>query len=92
MMKTPFAILQCAVIALLMSWPALAYAHNGGSGISGFLHELAHALSGLNHVNAMLAAGLWASQLGLSSSMVGYRAKWGVSCGRITLHFPWRQS
>jgi urease accessory protein len=58
--------LSVAALALL---PSLAHAHIGigQAGITeagGFLHGLAHPASGLDHVCAMLAVGLWAAQLG----------------------------
>lgn len=50
--------------------PSFAYAHTG-LGSSGFLHGLSHPFSGLDHVCAMLAVGVWATQL-------GGRAIWAV--------------
>jgi len=44
--------------------PAFAYAHIGIGAASGFMSGLAHPLSGLDHVCAMLAVGLWAVQMG----------------------------
>jgi len=44
--------------------PSFAYAHVGVGETSGFLHGLAHPTSGLDHVCAMLAVGLWAAQMG----------------------------
>jgi len=49
--------------------PSFAFAHTGAghAGIGeagGFMHGLAHRASGLDHVYAMLAVGLWAAQLG----------------------------
>lgn len=42
--------------------PSLAHAHGGEAG--GFLHGLTHPASGLDHTCAMLAVGLWATQMG----------------------------
>lgn len=53
--------LPVAALALL---PSLAYAHVGAGETSGFLHGLTHPTSGLDHVCAMLAVGLWAAQMG----------------------------
>ena len=58
--------LSVAALALL---PSFAYAHVGigQAGIAeanGFLHGLMHPASGLDHVCAMLAVGLWAAQTG----------------------------
>lgn len=53
-----------AVLALLL--PAMACAHvDGGTiGSSGLLDGFLHPLSGLDHVVAMVAVGLWGAQLG----------------------------
>lgn len=53
--------LPVAALALL---PSLAYAHAGIGEISGFMHGLTHPASGLDHLCAMLAVGLWAAQTG----------------------------
>jgi len=45
-------------------FPALAQAHAGIGATHGFLFGLAHPFSGLDHLVAMLAVGLWAAQLG----------------------------
>ena len=44
--------------------PSFAYAHVGVGETSGFMHGLSHPISGLDHVCAMLAVGLWAAQMG----------------------------
>ncbi|MDD5384224.1 MAG: HupE/UreJ family protein [Gallionella sp.] len=44
--------------------PSSVYAHVGVGEASGFLHGLTHPTSGLDHVCAMLAVGLWAAQMG----------------------------
>ena len=53
--------LSVTALALL---PSLAYAHVGIGETGGFLHGLTHPVSGLDHICAMLAAGLWAVQTG----------------------------
>jgi urease accessory protein len=52
------------VVLLLV--PALAFAHiqGGTTGNAGFLTGLMHPVSGLDHVAAMVAVGLWGAQLG----------------------------
>jgi urease accessory protein len=45
-------------------WPALAFAHVGQGRAEGFLAGLSHPVSGLDHVLAMVAVGLWGAQLG----------------------------
>ena len=44
--------------------PSFAYAHVGAGETGGFMHGLMHPVSGLDHVCAMLAVGLWAAQMG----------------------------
>jgi urease accessory protein len=58
------------VTTALMLVPVLAQAHPGHAG-AGFVHGFAHPLSGLDHLLAMFAVGLWATQL-------GGRALWAV--------------
>lgn len=50
------------VIVLLM--PSLASAHTGADLHNGWLHGFMHPLSGLDHVLAMVAVGLWTAQSG----------------------------
>ncbi|HEU4381952.1 MAG TPA: HupE/UreJ family protein [Anaeromyxobacteraceae bacterium] len=45
-------------------WPAAALAHQRGGEAAGLLSGLGHPLSGLDHVLAMIAVGLWGAQLG----------------------------
>ncbi|MBS3652517.1 HupE/UreJ family protein [Pseudaminobacter sp. 19-2017] len=59
--------------AALVMTTVPAFAHPGhGSGAAPFLAGLVHPLSGLDHVVAMVAVGLWAAFL-------GWRASWMVS-------------
>ena len=51
-----------AAAALLSASPALA--HAGGAGLTGFFAGLAHPVSGLDHLLAMIAVGLWVAQAG----------------------------
>ena len=58
-------------IALLLAassaaWPVLAVAHieAGSAGDGGFVSGLQHPITGLDHVVAMVAVGLWGAQLG----------------------------
>jgi len=48
----------------LFFWAAAALAHTRGGEGTGFLAGLAHPVSGLDHVLAMIAVGLWGAQLG----------------------------
>lgn len=52
----------CAVAAL--AWPLVASAHVEGGRAEGLLSGLSHPVSGLDHVLAMVAVGLWGAQLG----------------------------
>ncbi len=61
----------CRVIARLFAaplafWPVWAAAHieAGSTGDGGFVSGLQHPVSGLDHVVAMVAVGLWGAQLG----------------------------
>ena len=42
--------------------PSLVFAHTGASPHNGLLHGFYHPLSGLDHMLAMIAVGLWAAQ------------------------------
>jgi urease accessory protein len=50
--------------ALLALAPAIAVAHEETGQAAGFLAGLAHPVSGLDHVLAMVAVGLWGAVLG----------------------------
>lgn len=52
-----------SVALLLATLPALAHVQEGQA--AGFLTGLAHPVSGLDHVLAMVAVGLWGAQLGV---------------------------
>lgn len=78
-------ILSRAVIIVLGALlPSFAYAHVGIGETSGLLHGFAHPFSGLDHLCAMLAVGLWAAQMGGRSvwvvplSFVGVMAVGGM--------------
>ncbi|HAB16572.1 MAG TPA: HupE/UreJ family protein [Verrucomicrobiota bacterium] len=67
-MKTRFK--SSVLIALLVLAPSVANAHPGHPA-SGLAEGLAHPLTGLDHLLAMVAVGLWAAQ-------IGGRARWIV--------------
>ena len=50
------------VVLTLAAWPL--FAHEAGGEAAGLLSGLRHPVSGLDHVVAMLAVGLWGAQLG----------------------------
>jgi urease accessory protein len=52
-------------ILVTVLWPLYAWAHVGSGEAGGFLTGLQHPVSGLDHVVAMLAVGLWGAQLGV---------------------------
>src|SRR5262245_36958102 len=57
-------IATCALaVAVLATQSSAAFAHVGDHA-AGFTAGLAHPFSGLDHVLAMVAVGLWAAQLG----------------------------
>jgi urease accessory protein len=57
-------------VALLALLPAIAFAHEESGQAAGFLSGLAHPVSGLDHVLAMVAVGLWGAVLGLPAIWV----------------------
>lgn len=66
-MKTPDAarLVQVALLSLGLTLvlPDALWAHEGGAAV-GLLNGLKHPVSGMDHVLAMIAVGLWGAQLG----------------------------
>ena len=60
-LQTPVCL---GVLALALLWPLSASAHIEAGQAGGFLSGLSHPVSGLDHVLAMIAVGLWGAQLG----------------------------
>ena len=52
------------ITTVIVLWPLYAWAHVGSGEAGGFLTGLQHPVSGLDHVVAMIAVGLWGAQLG----------------------------
>jgi len=54
------------LLLCLLLWPALVVAHvaPGSGGDGGLVSGLLHPITGLDHVVAMIAVGLWRAQLG----------------------------
>lgn len=69
-MKKLFALIALAA-------PALAFAHPG-HGDSGLLNGLLHPITGLDHILAMLAVGLWAASF-------GGKARWTVPTAFVAM-------
>jgi len=75
----PFSKLKfAAVFALTGLVPMLAGAHPFHGVTNGFAGGIAHPLSGLDHILAMVAVGLWAAQL-------GGRSRWMVPAAFVSL-------
>lgn len=55
---------QWLVLALVFALVARLEAHVGAGQTAGFLNGLRHPVSGMDHVLAMIAVGLWGAQLG----------------------------
>ncbi len=64
MKKNPFWQYLVGAIAITLLIPNLASAHTGVGDTSGYWHGLTHPISGLDHILAMVAVGLWAAQMG----------------------------
>lgn len=56
--------LRVLTFLLLMGYAQIAWAHVDGGQAAGFITGLQHPWSGLDHVLAMIAVGLWGAQLG----------------------------
>lgn len=62
--KVNIATLNFWIIIITVLLPFYAWAHVGSSEAGGFLTGIQHPVSGVDHVIAMLAVGLWGAQLG----------------------------
>jgi len=65
------------VLALLLV-PSITHAHVGSGEMGGFLHGVSHPLTGIDHLCAMIAVGLWAAQ-------TGGRAIWAVPLAFVSV-------
>ncbi|HTQ40065.1 MAG TPA: HupE/UreJ family protein [Pirellulales bacterium] len=61
-MKRTANCLLFALVACL--FPSVAHAHTGIGETSGFMNGVIHPVTGLDHICAMVAVGLWAAQRG----------------------------
>lgn len=57
------SIFKCLLLPLILV-PELAHAHAAIGEAAGWAHGMFHPFSGLDHVCAMIAVGLWAKQMG----------------------------
>ncbi len=66
MSKTPTQLLSrySGVLAVILFWTEAAFAHPQKGEAVGFLTGFRHPISGMDHVLAMIAVGLWGAQLG----------------------------
>jgi len=62
--------LSRSALVLPLLQPAIAFAHIQAGEAGGFLSGLSHPVSGLDHVLAMIAVGLWGAQLGMPAIWV----------------------
>jgi len=65
-------ISSIATLFIVLFLPTLALAHSelGAAGSTGFITGMLHPVTGLDHVIAMVAVGLWGAQLGKSALWV----------------------
>jgi urease accessory protein len=76
-------VLGATVLSLVLA-PALALAHTSDSTTSGLLAGMAHPWTGIDHVAAMLAAGLWAGRMRRRSIAALFAAtSIGIVCGAL---------
>lgn len=82
-----------AALAVLSLTPALAQAHPIPGEVHSFMGGFTHPLSGLDHILAMVAVGLWAAQLGgralylVPAAFVSLMAV-GGAMGMAGIHLP----
>ena len=63
-MRTSKALIVVWSIATVLVWAPSVPAHVEGGQAAGFMTGLSHPWSGLDHVLAMIAVGIWGAQLG----------------------------
>jgi len=94
-MKTTFTAVQRAALlaGAALFLPTVAHAHVGIGETTGFSHGFGHPLSGLDHICAMIAVGLWAAQMGgraiwaVPLTFVSVMA-FGGTLGMMHVHIP----
>lgn len=79
------AALLLGTTAVTVLLPTIAQAHTGQGATSGFWHGVTHPTGGLDHILAMVAVGIWATQIGgkalwvVPLSFVGVMALSGIA-------------
>lgn len=68
--------IACASVTVLL--PTAAWAHVGAGSTSGFAHGFVHPMTGIDHVLAMVAVGMFAANL-------GGRALWAVPLSFVSV-------
>lgn len=66
------------ILGALLLFPDMAMAHTGVGETTGFIHGFSHPVGGADHLLAMVAVGLWATQ-------IGGRALWVVPSAFVTV-------
>ena len=61
---TLFSLCWLVLLAAFILWPELSSAHVEKGQAAGFITGLEHPWSGLDHILAMIAVGIWGAQLG----------------------------
>ncbi len=62
--RNQFLMRRTAALVTILLWAQVALAHPQAGEAKGFLTGFRHPISGLDHVLAMVAVGLWGAQLG----------------------------
>jgi urease accessory protein len=62
--RISYLVSRISLVSIVL-WPSFAFAHEQAGTAAGFLSGFAHPISGLDHVIAMVAVGLWGAQLGM---------------------------
>jgi urease accessory protein len=77
-MQLRSSAVRLALFGILTCIPSLAWAHVGVGSTSGFAHGFVHPITGVDHVLAMVAVGMFAANL-------GGRALWAVPLTFVTV-------
>jgi urease accessory protein len=64
LIQTPGSARQSLLMLCLLLSPLTAFAHQRGGEVIGFTSGFWHPISGIDHILAMVAVGMWGAQLG----------------------------